>query len=286
MEAASIKVDLPSQQSHPHALEPRLPATPPPPLAPAPPDDHALAAELATRAGELLLQLREAAGESAYERWSLRDDGDLGSHHFLVDALREARPEDRVLSEEGLEDVRRLDAERVWIVDPLDGTREFGELDRSDWAVHVALVVGGVLAAGAVALPALGVTLSTNEPPVVPAAVPGQRPRLVVSRTRFPAAAVLAAETIGADLVPLGSAGAKAMAVVRGEADAYAHAGGQYEWDSAAPAAVAIAAGLHVSGVDGSALVWNKPDPWQPHLLVCRPEYADPIADAVRAQLA
>ena len=262
-----------------------MPVTPSPPLAPAPQDDHVLAAELATRAGELLVKLRAAAGESAYERWSLRDDGDLGSHHFLVDALHEARPDDAVLSEEGLEDGRRAGTERVWIVDPLDGTREFGELGRTDWAVHVALVIGGVLAAGAVALPAIELTLSTAHPPVVPPRDEGRQLRVVVSRTRHPAAAVLAAEAIGAELVPLGSAGAKAMAVVRGDADAYAHAGGQYEWDSAAPAAVAIAAGLHVSGVDGSELFWNKPDPWQPHLLVCRRELAEPIAAAVVAEL-
>src|SRR5262245_40582322 len=127
-------------------------------------DDHVLAHDLATRAGELLLDLRAEAGDSTYERWTLRDEGDLGSHHFLVDALREARPDDRVLSEEGAEDRRRLTAERVWIVDPLDGTREFGELGRTDWAVHVALVVDGRLAAGAVALPAQGQTFSTLAP--------------------------------------------------------------------------------------------------------------------------
>jgi 3'(2'), 5'-bisphosphate nucleotidase len=230
----------------------------------------------------LLLELREAAGPSAAERWNLRDDGDMGSHHFLVDELREARPDDRVLSEEGAEDRRRLAAERVWIVDPLDGTRELGELGRTDWAVHVALVVNRVLAAAAVALPALGVTLSTAHPPVVPPRDESTPPRVVVSRSRPHPATILAAEVLGADLLPMGSAGAKAMAVVRGDADAYAHAGGQYEWDSAAPAAVALAAGLHVSGVDGSELEWNKPDPWQPHLLICRPELAAPVVDAVQ----
>jgi 3'(2'), 5'-bisphosphate nucleotidase len=256
----------------------------PTPLADAPDADHALAHELATRAGELLLELRAAAGPSAAERWNLRDDGDLGSHHFLVDALREARPDDRVLSEEGVEDHRRLEAQRVWIVDPLDGTREFGEIPRTDWAVHVALVIDRKLAVGAVALPAMGITLSTATPPVVPASsiAEGRPPRMVVSRSRPHPATVLASEVLGADLLPMGSAGAKAMAVVRGEADAYAHAGGQYEWDSAAPAAVALAAGLHVSGVDGSELEWNKPDPWQPHLLICRPELAERVVDAVQ----
>jgi 3'(2'), 5'-bisphosphate nucleotidase len=254
------------------------------PLAPAPDADHRLAHDLATQAGELLLELRAAAGASAYERWSLRDDGDMGSHHFLVDALREARPDDRVLSEEGAEDRRRIGHGRVWIVDPLDGTREFGELDRTDWAVHVALVIDDRLAVGAVALPAQGVTYSTADPPVLPARN-GDVPRMVVSRSRPHPATVLAAETLGAVLVPMGSAGAKAMAVVRGEVDAYAHAGGQYEWDSAAPAAVAISAGLHVSGVDGSELEWNKPDPWQPHLLICREELAAPVVEAVQAAI-
>lgn len=254
------------------------------PLAPATAADHQLAHELATRAGELLLELRETAGPAAHERWALRDDGDMGSHHFLIDRLRDARPDDRVLSEEGAEDRRRIGAERVWIVDPLDGTREFGELGRSDWAVHVALVIGDQLAVGAVALPAMGVTLSTAAPPMLqPSPIAeGRPPRMVVSRSRPHPATILAAEALGADVVPMGSAGAKAMAVVQGEADAYAHAGGQYEWDSAAPAAVAIAAGLHVSGVDGSQLEWNKPDPWQPHLLICRPELAGPVVDAVQ----
>jgi 3'(2'), 5'-bisphosphate nucleotidase len=255
------------------------------PLASAPAADHDLAHDLATRAGELLLELRANAGDSASERWSLRDDGDMGSHHFLVDALRDARPDDRVLSEEGAEDPRRLEASRVWIVDPLDGTREFGEPGRPDWAVHVALVIDRQLAVGAVALPAMGITYSTAAPPVVPPSS-GATPKVVVSRSRPHPATLLAAEALGAELVPMGSAGAKAMAVVAGQADAYAHAGGQYEWDSAAPAAVALSAGLHVSGVDGSELQWNKPDPWQPHLLICREAIAEPVVTAVRAAIA
>ncbi|MGH9135762.1 MAG: 3'(2'),5'-bisphosphate nucleotidase CysQ [Acidimicrobiales bacterium] len=244
-------------------------------------DDHTLALDLATRAGELLLELRAAAGPSAYERWTLRDDGDLGSHNFLNDALRDARPGDSVLSEEGVEDRTRLEASRVWIVDPLDGTREFGEAGRTDWAVHVALVVDGALTAGAVALPAVGVTYSTASPPPPPPRRDGAV-RFVVSRSRPHPATLLAAESVGAELIPMGSAGAKAMAVVRGEVDVYAHAGGQYEWDSAAPVAVAAAAGLHVSGVDGRPQVWNKPDPWQPHLLICRPDLAASVVEAVR----
>ena len=255
------------------------------PLAQAPHEDHVLAHDLATRAGELLLELRSEAGDSAAERWKLRDAGDLDSHHFLVDALRDARPDDRVLSEEGAEDRRRLGAHRVWIVDPLDGTREFGELGRSDWAVHVALVVDDQLAAGAVALPALGITYSTAEPPPTPAPSDGTV-RFVVSRSRPHPATLHAADQLGAELVPMGSAGAKAMAVVRGDVDVYAHAGGQYEWDSAAPAAVALAAGLHVSGADGSELRWNKPDPWQPHLLIARADLGDKVAAAVREAVA
>ncbi|MBA2282054.1 MAG: 3'(2'),5'-bisphosphate nucleotidase CysQ [Acidimicrobiia bacterium] len=255
------------------------------PLRPAPTDDHALARDLAVRAGELLVALRSKAGSSAGERWTLRDDGDMGSHHFLVDELRVARPEDRVLSEEGAEDLRRIGAGRVWIVDPLDGTREFGEIDRTDWAVHVALVIDDHLAVGAVSLPAQGLVFSTLEPPVLPPRDTSGPPRMVVSRSRPHPATILAAETLGADLVPMGSAGAKAMAVVRGDVDAYAHAGGQYEWDSAAPAAVAIAAGLHVSGVDGTELEWNKADPWQPHLLICREELAAPVVAAVQAAI-
>jgi 3'(2'), 5'-bisphosphate nucleotidase len=256
-----------------------------PPLAPTDDDDHRLAHDLATQAGEMLVELRARAGDSAYERWTLRDDGDLGSHRFLVEALRRARPDDRILSEEGVEDVRRVGAHRVWIVDPLDGTREFGELGRTDWAVHVALVVDDQLAAGAVSLPAQDLTFSTAEPPSLPARAE-RPPRFVVSRSRPHPATLVAADALGADLLPMGSAGAKAMAVVRGDADAYAHAGGQYEWDSAAPAAVALAAGLHVSGVDGSELRWNKPDPWQPHLLICRTELAATVTAAVRAAVA
>ncbi|MBA2496183.1 MAG: 3'(2'),5'-bisphosphate nucleotidase CysQ [Acidimicrobiia bacterium] len=245
--------------------------------------DHELAADLATRAGELLLALRAAAGPAAAARQVLRDDGDRRSHRFLVDALAAARPMDCVLSEEGVDDPRRLIAERVWIIDPLDGTREFGEAGRDDWAVHVALVVGGYLAAGAVALPALGLTLSTATPPLVPPAPAGVPPRLVVSRTRPPPVAVRIAAALDAEVLPMGSAGAKAMAVVSGTADVYAHAGGQYEWDSAAPAAVALAAGLHISRIDGTELAWNKPDPWQPDLLVCRRELAEAVLAVVHA---
>ncbi len=188
--------------------------------------------------------------------------------------LAAARPGDAVLSEEGVADPARLAAERVWIVDPLDGTREYGEVPREDWAVHVALVVDGVPVAGAVALPARGLTLATEPAPPPPPAWGGP-PRVVVSRSRPPAEATLIADALGGELVALGSAGAKAMAVVLGDADVYPHNGGQYEWDSAAPVAVAAAAGLHVSRLDGSPLVYNRPDPYLPDLLVCRPDLAE-----------
>jgi 3'(2'), 5'-bisphosphate nucleotidase len=237
-------------------------------------DDHTLAAVLATEAGELLVALRARNEDMA--RWRLGDTGDWEAHKLLVSRLAAERPDDAVLSEEGAEDPARLDAARVWIVDPLDGTREFSEIPRTDWAVHVALVVGGAPVAGAVALPARGMTLASRPVPVLPPPVEGP-PRMVVSRSRPPHQAELVAGALRARRIPMGSAGAKAMAVVLGDADIYVHAGGQYEWDSAAPAAVAQAAGLHTSRLDGSPLVYNRPDPYLPDLLICRPELADDI---------
>jgi 3'(2'), 5'-bisphosphate nucleotidase len=233
------------------------------------PVDHVAAAELATAAGERLLGVRAAGAEGA----ALKDLGDRTSHDFLMAELQSRFPGDGILSEEGADDQARLASARVWIVDPLDGTREFSEPPRSDWAVHVALVVAETVVAGAVALPGLGTTLSTAEPPTLPRAVEG-RPRILVSRTRPTEHAQQLATALDGELVPMGSAGAKAMAVVRGEADIYAHSGGQYEWDSAAPVAVAAAAGLHVSRLDGGPLRYNQPNPWLPDLLICRPEYA------------
>ena len=236
-------------------------------------EDHSLAARLARGAGELLLQIRRRldAGEDPH---AVRAAGDSQAHAFLCEALAHEAPGDAVLSEEGKLDPARLAAARVWIVDPLDGTREFGEAGREDWAVHVALWERGDLVAGAVAQPALGLTFSTGEPPAVPPAS-GKKPRIAVSRTRPPDFVTALAEDIDAELVPMGSAGAKAMAVVLGEADVYAHSGGQYEWDSAAPVAVAAAAGLHVSRLDGSRLRYNQPNPYLPDLLICRPELAE-----------
>lgn len=235
--------------------------------------DHELAALLATEAGRLLLDVRaEFADAAAQDR---KDAGDKRSHDFLMAALAAGRPDDAVLSEEGVDDPVRLSAQRVWIVDPLDGTREFSELDRTDWAVHVALWEAGELVAGAVALPAQGITLATPSVAAPPPAPPV--PRIVVSRTRPPAVALAVKEALGGELVEMGSAGAKVASVVQGLSDVYVHAGGQYEWDSAAPVAVARAAGLHTSRIDGSPLIYNQRDSKLPDLIVCRPELAEAV---------
>ncbi|HVC69605.1 MAG TPA: 3'(2'),5'-bisphosphate nucleotidase CysQ [Acidimicrobiales bacterium] len=243
-------------------------------------DDHVLAARIAGRAGALLLEVRaEAGGETA----SLGAEGDRRAHELIMAALRQARPDDAVLSEEAVQSVVSTEhgRRRVWIVDPLDGTREFSE-GRSDFAVHVALVENGVPTVGAVALPGEGLVLSTAEPPTAPAPHRG-RIRILVSRTRPPAEVATVAAKLDAELVPMGSAGAKTMAVVRGEGEIYLHSGGQYEWDSAAPVAVARAAGLHASRLDGSPLVYDRPDPWLPDLLVCRAEVVDQVLCALGA---
>jgi 3'(2'), 5'-bisphosphate nucleotidase len=233
------------------------------------PADHAVARSLATMAGDALLEIRLSSAEGA----ELKALGDASSHDLLLAELARCYPDDAVLSEEGADDPARLRHRRVWIIDPLDGTREFSEPPRTDWAVHVALAVDGIAVVGAVALPARGLTLATDGPLPAPPP-PASRPRVLVSRTRPTEHALAVAEGLGGELVPMGSAGAKAMAVVLGEADVYAHSGGQYEWDSAAPVAVAAAAGLHVSRLDGSPLLYNRPDPWLPDVLICRPELA------------
>jgi 3'(2'), 5'-bisphosphate nucleotidase len=235
--------------------------------------DHAVAARLATEAGRLLLGVREELADAAQA--DRKAAGDKRSHEYLMDALAHERPDDAVLSEEGVDDPVRLSSERVWIVDPLDGTREFAELGRQDWAVHVALWQSGQLVAGAVALPAQGVTLATPDPTPPPPHTGA--PRIVVSRTRPPAIALQVRDQLNGTLVEMGSAGAKVAAVIQGLAEVYVHAGGQYEWDSAAPVAVARAAGLHTSRIDGSPLEYNRADPLLPDLVVCRPEYADAV---------
>ncbi len=240
------------------------------------PTDLAVAHLAARAAADVLLRLRD--GELTGR--PLGDAGDAAAQQAILDVLTAERPDDVVFSEEAVDDARRLDADRVWIVDPLDGTREYGEPDRHDWAVHVALWSGGELGVAAVALPALGEVLLTDPAPTPPP--PGDGPvRIAVSRTRPPAEAATVATVLGAELVPLGSAGYKTVAVARGEVDAYVHAGGMYQWDSAAPVAIARAAGLSTCRLDGTALVYNDPDPWLPDLLVCRPDLTERILAAV-----
>lgn len=243
--------------------------------------EHADAARIAETAGRLLLQLRAWSARDC-DAATLRNRGDRESHLLILELLHQRYPSDPILSEEGRDDCTRLGSRRVWIVDPLDGTREFGELDRTDWAVHVALVVDRIPVVGAVALPAAGLTFFTGHPSAVPP-VSRSRPRIAVSRTRPAREAEWLRRHLDAVLIPMGSAGAKTMAVVQGDIDIYVHSGGQYEWDSAAPIAVAAAAGLHVSRVDGSPLLYNGQSAWLPDQLVCRPELADDVLEALRA---
>jgi 3'(2'), 5'-bisphosphate nucleotidase len=241
--------------------------------------DDVIAARVAAQAGKLLMELRSALAEA--DPKVLRDTGDRQSHQLITELLAGLRPDDPVLSEEGSHDGARIGSSRVWIVDPLDGTREFGELTRDDWAVHVALCIDGQPVAAAVALPAQGLTLSTAAPPVLTEAG-GEPLRILVSRTRAPEFVAGIATALGAEVIPMGSAGAKAIAVAQGRADAYIHAGGQYEWDSAAPVGVCLAAGLHASRIDGTALEYNRPDPWLPDILVCRRELAPRLLELLR----
>ncbi|WP_379923408.1 3'(2'),5'-bisphosphate nucleotidase CysQ [Erythrobacter sp. R86502] len=235
--------------------------------------DAALAGQLAEAAGRLLLEVR-ASG--MFDGKALGAAGDATANQFLCHAIRAMRPDDGLLSEEEKDSAARLDKDRVWIIDPVDGTREYGEA-RADWAVHVALAVQGVAEVGAVALPGRdgGVVLRSDAPRAL-APLAG-RPRFLVSRTRPAREAEAVAAALGGELVPMGSAGAKAMAVVRGEAEIYLHSGGQYEWDSCAPVAVAAAHGLHCSRIDGSPLVYNQADTYMPDLLICRPEWAERV---------
>jgi len=239
--------------------------------------DADLAVHLADVAGKLLLQVRESGMLSLK---ALGKAGDATANQFLVHAIKEQRPEDGLLSEEEKDNPERLAKSRVWIVDPVDGTREYGEA-RTDWAVHVGMAVDGVAALGAVALPGLDVVFRSDAPVPVPPAP--EQLRMVVSRTRPAREATEVAARIGAELVPMGSAGAKAMAIIRGEADIYLHSGGQYEWDSCAPVAVALGHGLHCSRIDGSPLVYNREDVYMPDLLICRKEHAQMVLDHVAA---
>jgi 3'(2'), 5'-bisphosphate nucleotidase len=236
-------------------------------------NDADLAAHLAEVAGRILVEVRNSRLFSAK---ALGKAGDQTANQFLCHALRESRAEDGLLSEEEKDDAKRLSESRVWIIDPVDGTREYGE-ERSDWAVHVGLAIDGQPVIGAVALPGLdgGTVLRSDQPRPLPATP--EKLRMVVSRTRPAAEAVLVAERLGAELVPMGSAGAKAMAVILGQADIYLHSGGQYEWDSMAPVAVALAHGLHCSRIDGSPLLYNQSDVYLPDLLICRKDHAEQV---------
>ncbi|MBT0669591.1 3'(2'),5'-bisphosphate nucleotidase CysQ [Novosphingobium profundi] len=241
--------------------------------------DGDLAAHLAHVAGKILLEVRESG---MFEGKSLGKAGDQTANQFLVHALRQQRAEDGLLSEEEKDNAERLSKERVWIVDPVDGTREYGEA-RADWAVHVGMAVNGAPVLGAVALPGAGEVLRSDQPGEIPPAP--EKLRMVVSRTRPAKEATGVCEAIGGELVPMGSAGAKAMAILRGEADIYLHSGGQYEWDSCAPAAVALGWGLHASRIDGSPLVYNQQDVYMPDLLICRKEHAEMVLEKVKAFL-
>ena len=237
--------------------------------------DAALAAHLAEIAGRLLITVRDAG---VFADKALGSAGDATANQFLCHALRAARPHDGLLSEEEKDNLARLDESRVWIVDPVDGTREYGEA-RADWAVHVGLAIDGVASLGAVALPGAGLVLRSDAPGIVPPAP--ERLRMVVSRTRPAKEAMFVAEALGAELIPMGSAGAKAMAIVLGQADIYLHTGGQFEWDSCAPVAVALAHGLHASRVDGSPLIYNGRNTYMPDLLICRKEHAALVFETI-----
>ena len=239
--------------------------------------DGDLAARLATEAGELLLALR---AEGEFSGRALGDEGDRRANILLMAALKAARPDDGILSEETRDTPERLGKSRVWIIDPVDGTREYGE-GRPDWAVHVGLAIDGEAKLGAVALPGMeSQRILRSDRPIASESAAG-RPRMVVSRSRPPAEAERAAAAVDAEIVPMGSAGAKAMAVVRGAAEIYLHSGGQYEWDSCAPVAVALGHGLHCSRLDGSPLRYNASDTYLPDLLICRPELAEALLGAI-----
>jgi 3'(2'), 5'-bisphosphate nucleotidase len=242
--------------------------------------DQQLASRVATEAGAMLVELRDELVAVGIHYWDLKDEGDVAGHRYIMSALNAERPDDEILSEEAADNRRRLNAERVWIIDPIDGTNEFAEHPRHDWAIHIALWEAGELTAASVALPTLGITFDASPAAVVPPSTRA-RPLLVTSRSRNPYCAVMVANALGCDVARLGSAGAKAMAIVMGEADIYVHDGGMYQWDSAAPSAVAKAAGLHVSRIDGSPLEYNKESLWLPDFLVCRTELAEPALKAL-----
>ena len=242
--------------------------------------DQQLASRVATEAGVMLVDLRDELVAEGVHYWDLKDEGDVAGHRYIMSALTASRPDDVILSEEAADNRKRLSADRVWIIDPIDGTNEFAEHPRHDWAIHIALWESGELTAASVALPTLGITFDASPAAVVPPST-REKPLLVTSRSRNPYCAVMVANALGCDVARLGSAGAKAMAIVMGEADIYVHDGGMYQWDSAAPSAVAKAAGLHVSRIDGSELKYNQESLWLPDFLVCRIELAEPALKAL-----
>lgn len=245
--------------------------------------DIALASRVARLAGERLVALRQHLTERGADPHEIMDTGDRVASELISEALSSARPDDAILDEEAVDDGRRFVTDRVWIVDPLDGTRQYGERGRNDWAVHIALWERGRFLAASVGLPAIGRVFDTTT-----ASIPSlerERPRMVTSRSRAPYSAHLVASALDADAFSLGSAGAKAMAVVLGDADIYVHDGGMHQWDSAAPVGVAQASGLHTSRIDGSPLVYNQASSWLPDLLICRPEWAAPTLAAIRPHL-
>ena len=242
--------------------------------------DHEFASYAATEAGKLLLEIRDGSHNLSSSNLDLGAYGDIQSHGLLVKLISDQFPNDMILSEEGSEDQNRTSKERVWIIDPLDGTREYCIEGRSDWAVHVALSNNGIPEVGAVALPSFGMTYSTFRPPHTPIA--SDTIRIIYSRTRSVPVAEFLSEELNGDLFRMGSAGAKSMAVVNGDADIYVHSGGQYEWDSCAPVAVALASGIHASRLDGTPLRYNQKDLHVPDLLICRKELADPVLTLLR----
>ncbi|MGD9998509.1 MAG: 3'(2'),5'-bisphosphate nucleotidase CysQ [Ilumatobacteraceae bacterium] len=245
--------------------------------------DLDVARTLAGRAGQLLLELRAEGASAKWDPKDLKDRGDQRSNELLLAQLAELRPDDALLSEEAVDDPVRLERSRVWVIDPLDGTREFSELDRDDWAVHVALAVDGVVELGVVAIPARGELFDGTQTIV---RTNTDSPRILISRTRPPAEAEVVAAALGGRLVPMGSAGAKTAAVLRGDAELYLHSGGQYEWDLAAPVAVALGSGLHASRIDGSPFRFNNRDPYLPDALIGHPDLARRALEAIAASSA
>lgn len=264
-------------------------------------EDAELARTVAQGAGQLLLELRESYGEiepDDKERANaLRKEGDRASHEYIAAALSAARPDDAVLSEEGADSDVRLSASRVWIVDPLDGTYEYGQ-NRADFAVHIVLwnTEGQArLEAGVVDLPAQGLTRSVLDLDPQLGELPTNRPiRIVASRSRPPATLAQTVHHLsgslseagitheGVEVVDVGSVGAKVNEILSGRAEAYIHDTGFYEWDVAAPLNVAHHYGLHAEHIDGQPVVFNQMPPYVNNLVVARADLHGFVMDALR----